>query len=111
MAPVIFCAALLAGTLLITTSAFAAEQPESSEGAGQVAPVCEPSVMDSPYVPVDSWVYQAVLRLYGLGFVDNVFLGMRPYTRASLSNMLDQASARIQDADSGPETDSSTSLT
>ena len=30
---------------------------------------------------------------------------MRPYTRASLSNMLDQAGARIQDADPGPATD------
>jgi Capsule assembly protein Wzi len=105
MAPVIFCAAILAATPLITASAFAAEQPEAAEGAGQVAPVCEPSRMDSPYVPVDSWVYPAVLRLYGLGFIDNIFLGMRPYTRASLSNMLDQASARIQDADPGPETD------
>jgi hypothetical protein len=91
----------------MTVSALAAP-----EGAAQVVPdrgrpasVCEPSVMDSPYVPVDSWVYPAVLRLYGLGFVDNVFLGMRPYTRASLSNMLDQAGARIQDADPGPETD------
>ena len=105
MAPVIFCATVLAGIPLTTVSAFAAEQPPAAEAAGQVAPVCEPSVMDSPYVPVDSWVYQAVLRLYGLGFVDDIFLGMRPYTRASLSNMLDQAGARIQDADPGPATD------
>ncbi|MGB6691374.1 MAG: capsule assembly Wzi family protein [Terracidiphilus sp.] len=105
MAPVILCATVLAALPITTVSAFAAEQPAAAEGAGQVAPVCEPSVMGSPYVPVDSWVYQAVLRLYGLGFVDDIFLGMRPYTRASLSNMLDQASARIQDADPGPATD------
>ena len=34
------------------------------------APVCEPSTLGSPYIPVDSWVYPAVLRLYSLGFVD-----------------------------------------
>jgi capsule assembly protein Wzi len=68
-------------------------------------PVCSPSVMDSPYVPVDSWIYPAVLRLYSMGFIDNIFLGMRPYTRASLGNMLDEAGARIEDADPGPATD------
>lgn len=46
-----------------------------------------------------------MLRLYGLGFVDNIYLGMRPWTRASLSNMLDEAGARIEDADPGPATD------
>jgi hypothetical protein len=66
---------------------------------------CEPSILDSPYIPVDSWVYPAVLRLYGLGFLDDVFLGLRPYTRASVSNMLDEAGARIEDADPGPATD------
>jgi hypothetical protein len=39
-----------------------------------------------------------VLRLYSMGFVDNVFLGMRPWTRASVSNMLEEAGARIEDA-------------
>ena len=46
-----------------------------------------------------------MLRLYSLGFVDNVFLGMRPWTRASVSHMLEQAGARIDDADEGPATD------
>lgn len=85
---------------------------EGPEGAGQSSPgrdrpalPCEPSVLDSPYIPVDSWVYPAVLRLYGLGFIDDIFLGMRPYTRASLSDMVDEAGARIQDADPGPATD------
>ncbi len=34
--------------------------------------------MSSTYIPLDSWIYPAVMRLYGLGFVDTVFLGMRP---------------------------------
>jgi hypothetical protein len=46
-----------------------------------------------------------MLRLYSLGFVDDVFLGMRPWTRASVERMLEQAGARIQDADPGPATD------
>jgi hypothetical protein len=50
-------------------------------------------------------VYPAVWRLYGLGFVDTVYLGMRPYTRSSLDHMLEEAGARIQDADPGPATD------
>ena len=100
-APVISCTTLLAVLFVMGVDAVVAPQ-----GAAQVTALpCRPAAMDSPYIPVDSWVYPAVLRLYGLGFVDDVFLGIRPYTRASLSNMLDAASARIQDADPGPETD------
>ena len=36
--------------------------------------------------------------LYGLGYIDNVFLGLRPWTRASVDHMLEQAGARIDDA-------------
>jgi hypothetical protein len=46
-----------------------------------------------------------MLRLYSLGFVDDVFLGMRPWTRASVERMLEQAGVRILDADPGPATD------
>jgi hypothetical protein len=105
-------AALLAGLLLFTANLACAAQPGAVQGDGQqgsasaeAASVCEPSLLDSPYVPVDSWVYPAVWRLYGLGFVDTVYLGMRPYTRSSLENMLEEAGARIEDADPGPATD------
>ena len=115
--PLIQCAALLAGLLPIAANPAWAEQP----GAPQVAsplgndpsrptPVCEPSSLASPYIPVDSWVYPAVWRLYALGFVQTVYLGMRPYTRASLDHMLEEASVRIQDADPGPETDEAESI-
>ena len=73
-------------------------------------PVCQPSLLDSPYIPVDSWVYPAVLRLYSMGFVDTVYLGMRPWTRASVSRMLEEAGARIEDADPGPVTDEAQSI-
>ena len=97
---------VLAGLILGPAGFLAAEQPGRPDGAGQLArdpsrpePVCAPSTLGSPYIPVDSWVYPATLRLYSLGFVDNVFLGMRPWTRASLEHMVEDASARIQDAD------------
>ena len=44
------------------------------------------------------------MRLYSLGFVDTVYLGMRPWTRSSVSNMLDEVGSRIEDYDSGPAT-------
>jgi hypothetical protein len=64
-----------------------------------------PSVLGSPYIPVDSWVYPAILRLYSLGFVDKVFLGMRPWTRSSVGHIMDAAGARIADTDGGPAAD------
>jgi len=93
-------AAIFAGSLT-------AQQPASPKPAAPVstAPACEPSKLGSPYIPVDSWIYPAVLRLYSLGYVDTVFLGMRPWTRASVSHMIEQAGARIEDADASAATD------
>ena len=54
---------------------------------------------------LDSWIYPAILRLYGLGFVDHVFLGMRPWTRSSINRMLEDVAAKIEDANPGPDTD------
>ena len=62
------------------------------------SPVCEPASLDSPYIPVDSWIYPAIFRLYGMGYIDTVYLGMRPWTRASVERMLEEASVRIEDA-------------
>ena len=60
---------------------------------------CDPGVQGSPYIPVDSWIYPAVLRLYSLGYVETPFLDMRPWTRASLSNMLEDTADLIADTD------------
>ena len=100
------CAALMAGIFLGIVTSLCAEQPGGPEGAApaaggsQAAPAspCEPAELGSPYIPVDSWVYPAMLRLYSLGFADHVFLGMRPWTRASLSQMLEDVDVTIQDA-------------
>ncbi len=105
---VIQCATVLAGLILVTTGLYASEQPAAPKGAVQSQrdssrseADCEPAALGSPYIPVDSWVYPAMLRLYSLGFVDNVFLGMRPWTRSSVSHMLEDTGARIEDADAG----------
>jgi hypothetical protein len=116
MAVVLQCAASLVCLFLVMPGAISAQQPgapktAAPENASQqghdstsVASACLPANLGSPYIPVDSWVYPAVLRLYSLGFVDDVFLGMRPWTRASLSHMVEQAGEQIEDANEGPAT-------
>jgi hypothetical protein len=47
-----------------------------------------PNRLGSVYIPVDSWVYPALTRLYSMGFLDTMYLGMRPYTRRSVLHML-----------------------
>ncbi len=102
---IVSSAILLAGFSVFIPGQLVAETPEPGAGAAQTAadagrpaPVCEPASLDSPYIPVDSWVYPAILRLYALGFVDTVYLGMRPWTRSSVDHMLEEAGARIEDA-------------
>ena len=55
----------------------------------------------STYLPVDSWVYPAMTRLYSMGYVDTMFLGMRPWTRRSVLHMLmDSENDIVQDGNS-----------
>ena len=44
-------------------------------GAGQVAPVapCHAAALGSPYIPMDSWVYPELSRLFSLGYLDLSF--------------------------------------
>ncbi len=64
-----------------------------------------PAQMGSPYVPLDHWMYPAIMRLYSLGYVDTVFLGMRPWTRLSIDHMLEETGEKIEDAGSTPAAD------
>lgn len=98
-------ATVLTGLLLLTASPVLAQQPAVPQASGQLgrdsnraAIVCEDSTQGSPYIPVDSWVYPAVLRLYSMAYVNQVYLGMRPWTRRSLSHMLEDIPAQIEDA-------------
>jgi hypothetical protein len=89
----------------MTATQTASGQPGAQDATGQSlrdpgssVPVCELSKMGSPYIPVDSWVYPEISRLYSMGYADHVYLGMRPWTRASLSHMLEGIDAEIGDA-------------
>jgi membrane-associated phospholipid phosphatase len=45
----------------------------------------------SPYVELDSWIYPALERLVALDYIDDAFLGLRPWTRRECARLLDQA--------------------
>lgn len=51
--------------------------------------------MGSSYVPVDSWVYPALLRLAALGFIRSDFEGMRPWTRMECARLTEDAGESI----------------
>jgi len=59
-----------------------------------------PDYMASPYVPLDSWIYPALLRLAGLGYLPNTFLSQRPWTRMECARMLDDAAPKFLEGDS-----------
>ena len=56
--------------------------------------------LGSAYIPVDSWVYPEMARLYGLGYLDTAFLSMRPWTRRSALHMLQKSQSDILAGDS-----------
>ena len=63
------------------------------------SPITNISTLGSTYIPMDSWVYPALSRLQGLGYLDTAFLGLRPWTRLSILHMLQHTADKI-DADS-----------
>ena len=58
--------------------------------------------LGSPYIPVDSWMYPAMLRLYSMGYLDAAFLSLRPWTRRSVLHMLELSQDKIR-ADNNDE--------
>ncbi len=57
---------------------------QSAATTGAEAPV-------DVYIPVDNWVYGALDRLRGLGYMDTGFFGLRPWTRRSIAKMVADA--------------------
>ena len=57
------------------------------------------STKGSTYIPLDSWVYPQMLRLYSLGYVSSAFIGMRPWTRASVTHMLELSADEIYNSE------------
>jgi hypothetical protein len=112
-------AILMTGSLILAAGILAAETPAPEDGAAQTphdpsrpVPICEPATLGSPYIPLDSWMYPAIMRLYSLGYIDTVFIGMRPWTRGSVEHMLENSAARIEDAQDyiDPTTDEAEAL-
>ena len=57
---------------------FSSSEPNQSSNYGLV------------YVPLDSWVYPAFERLFSMGYADSAYLGMRPWTRTSCLQILEE---------------------
>ncbi|MFZ0394986.1 MAG: capsule assembly Wzi family protein [Terracidiphilus sp.] len=55
-----------------------------------------PGTNGSAYVPIDNWVYPALVRLHALGYVDTAYLGLRPWTRLSIAHMLDECQDAVE---------------
>jgi len=53
----------------------------------------------SPFVPVDSWIYPAILRLTSMGYVKGDFLDVRPWTRAECAQLVADAGDRLRGAE------------
>lgn len=100
---------VLAGILINSGDGRAVAAPRSATSnraqpaaASGVAADCEVAVQGSPYIPVDSWIYPAALRLYALGFLDQIYIDMRPWTRASLRGALEDTADRVAEAGGTP---------
>lgn len=77
--------AVLSFVSLVPASRGAVEPPKCKAGPGATLPA-------DVYVPMDSWVYPALDRLHGLGYLESAYLGIRPWTRRSIQRMLDDTS-------------------
>jgi membrane-associated phospholipid phosphatase len=62
-----------------------------------------PANMGSPYVPLDSWIYPAMERLAGLGYLKTASLGIRPWTRLECARLLSEAADLAGDVEGSPQ--------
>lgn len=103
---------LLAVTISVSGGAARAAESPAAAGDKLAAPVapCKMAELGTPYIPLDSWMYVSLTRLYSLGYLDTAFLGLRPWTRGSVIHMLEETSAQLEDAPEGPATDEAQQL-
>ncbi len=78
---------IASSALLLLHPSILAQRSEPIPSHEEVA-AASASTAGSAYIPVDSWIYSASLRLYYLGYLPTAYLGLRPWTRASLAHML-----------------------
>lgn len=105
----VLCVGLMMSAALFCARPLAAESAAAASEGAQATPsatanLCQPATLGSPYVSVDSWIYPAMMRLYSLGYVNSLYLGMRPWTRASVMRMLEEAGSLVEtsEADHDP---------
>lgn len=55
-----------------------------------------PTNSASVNVPLDSWIYPAMERLIGGGYIDTAFLGLRPWSRMSCAKMLIEMDGKVE---------------
>ena len=72
--------------------------PASLDPAFSGAEPAQTSNYGTVYVPLDSWVYPAFERLFSLGYADSAYLGMRPWTRTSCLQILQETYPKLQNA-------------
>ena len=59
-----------------------------------------PANIGSPYVPLDNWVYPVFDRLIALGYINQGFLGQRPWTRLECAYLIGEASDKLAEDNS-----------
>lgn len=69
---------------------------DSSGGSENGETSRNPQHMASPYVPLDSWVYPAITRLAGLGYIKTAFLSLKPWTRLETANLVNEAKSNLE---------------
>ena len=75
--------------------------PYAPEGMPEKPGRARGDPLGSAYIPVDSWVYPAMMRLYSMGYLDTMYLSMRPYTRRSALHILQESEDEILSGDDG----------
>src|SRR5664279_2170982 len=69
--------------------------PAPSQALTPVEPIPDNYQMGSPYIPVDNWIYPAMLRLFSLGYADSAYIGLRPWTRESTRKILRETTDKL----------------
>jgi hypothetical protein len=59
--------------------------------------VRDASMMASPYVPLDSWIYPVLDRLEASAYLRSTIIGIRPWTRKQCAQMIDDIEVNEQD--------------
>ncbi len=72
------------------------QKPFVARNAYDGTPIVTYDRQGSSYIPVDSWMYPALLRLYSLGYLDTAFITLRPWTRRSTLHMLEQTESDVR---------------